>query len=110
MASASCATNLGTLHAKGVVADRHQVFFRKWRGKARPAGATFEFLVCHEQRQPAELAAIDPGLLVVEKNTAKRLLGAVVQQHVPLLSRERSLQGSPLLRCRRREIEVGTGH
>ena len=78
MAPAAGATNLGASHAKAVVADRHQMFFRKWRGKARPTGAAFEFLVCREQRQPAELAAIDPGLLVVQQDTAKRLLGTVV--------------------------------
>jgi len=60
-----------------------------------------------EQRQPAEPAAVDPGVLLIQKAAAERRLGAVVQQDVGLLAGQRGLQRLALLRRRRGQVETG---
>src|SRR5204863_6111374 len=106
MTAAARAANLRALHAEGVINDQRQVFFGEGRREARPTGAAFEFLIRGEQRESTQLAAIDAQLLVVKQDTAERLLGAVVQQYVALLSRQRGFERSTLFRRGRRKIEI----
>src|SRR5438105_1709196 len=106
VAAAARAANLGAPRAEAVINDQRQVFFGERRCEARPAGAAVEFVVRREQREPTQLAAIDAWFLVVEQDAAEWLLGAVVQQHISLFSRQRGFEHSTLLRRGRRKIEV----
>ena len=56
--------------------------------EARPAGARLELRVRLEQRQTAQPARVDAGLLVVEEQAAERALGALVQDDVALFGGE----------------------
>jgi hypothetical protein len=80
MAATAGADLLDPDHAVTAVADPPDVRLVEGLEKARPARARVEFGIRAEQRQPAEPAGVDAGFLVVEKDAAKRRLGAVLQQ------------------------------
>src|SRR5665213_1153050 len=89
---ATRATRLDADHAITGVAHGDHMLLVKWREKAWPSGATFKLCEAAEQRQTAQAADIDAVLLVIEQATAKRGLGAMVQEYIAFWAAQRRLQ------------------
>ena len=62
-------------------------------------------LAAVEQRQAAQPAGVDPVPFLIEEQAAKRGLGAMLEQHVPLLIVEIGLQFVQLGICWRGQVE-----
>src|SRR5687768_17799981 len=86
--AAAGADDLGADHAVAGVADIFEVIGGIRRGEARPAGAALELSAGHEQGQAAQAAGVSAGPLFIEEDAAERRLGAMLEQHVPLLVAE----------------------
>src|SRR5579859_3039178 len=82
--AAACAHFLHPNHPVAGVAQALDVRLVIRAEETRPAGAGIELRVRAEERQSAEAACIDAVLLVIKKDTAKRSLGAVLEQHAAL--------------------------
>src|SRR5262249_22138152 len=93
-------------HAVGIVLDAFDVLGIDRAGEARPARAAFELGLLIEERQPAQPAAIDPVLFLIEEPAAERGFGAVMQQHLGLLARERAFEPFALMGVGGREIKT----
>src|SRR6185437_2257507 len=109
VAAAARAGRLDAHHAVGDVLDPLHMRLVEGRPEGGPAGAALELGAVLEQRQAAEPAAVDAGVLLVEQPAAERRLGAVVQEDVGLLAGQRRLQALALLGRRRRQVESGWG-
>ena len=72
--------------------------------KARPAGAGFKLGCGVEQRQRAQFAQVAAILLVVEQATAKRMLGAVIEQDVAFRGTELLRQALAFVRIDRGDV------
>jgi hypothetical protein len=109
VAAAARADLLRTNHAVTAIADPADMRLIERPEEARPAGAGVEFRIRPEKRQPAEPARVRALLLVVEKYAAEGSLGAVLEQHAPLIAAE-ALCDLMTLRVRRGcQIELTHG-
>src|SRR5690242_8853062 len=108
VAAAARADLLGAHHAVAGVADIADVRLVVRPEEARPARARIELAVGAEQRQSAEAAGIDAGLLVVEEHAAERRLGTVLEQHAMLVGAQPG--GDRLALCVGGRGEVESGH
>src|SRR5690606_16995029 len=106
VAAAARAYDLGADHAVAGVADAADVRLVVGLEEAGPAGARIELGGGPEQRQSAQPAHVGALALVVQEYAAERALGAVLQQHVALLGRQRGGQRLQLLRIGRGEVET----
>ena len=109
MSVAAGAAYLGARHAPAAVDDLPDMVRVERAGEARPAGAALELAVGLEQGQPAQAAGVDAARLVVEEGAAKGPLGAVLQDHLPLLGRQRRGIAVARGRAEGRQVVAGAG-
>src|SRR6267143_1357034 len=104
VAVAAPAADLDALHAVRAVAQEREVLGVERLVEGRPAGARLELGPRAKERQPAQPAAVHALVLVVQKTTAKRWLGAVVEQDPALLAGEVARQALALRRRQRTQV------
>ena len=88
VAVATGAADLRAYPAQAAVLQIADVVRIEWLEETRPAGAGVELGRRAEQRQVTQAAVVGAGLLVVQQGAAERVLGAVIQQHLPFLGGE----------------------
>ena len=83
MAVATGTADFGAGHAKTCVLNVSDMLRIKGLEETRPAGSRVKLRVRAEQRQIAKPAVVNTGFFVIQQGSAKRMLGAMVEQHAP---------------------------
>src|SRR5690348_8764111 len=106
MTAAACTHFLRADHSIAAVAHAANVRLLVRPEEARPAGARIELRVRSEQRQSAEAAGVCAITMIVEEHAAKGGLGAVLEQHTPLVGFESGDDLGALRFARRLQVEL----